>query len=132
MYKSDNLTFQQLLEKDKSFTIHERNLQKLAVEMYKVKNKISPIPVQELFKSRGDTAHNMRKIREWEVPRVRTVNNGTESIRYRGPETWELLPNEIKTSSSLAEFKRKIKDWKPRGCTCRLCKVFLFDLGYLS
>ena len=42
VYKSDNLTFQQLLEKDKSFTIHERNLQKLAVEMYKVKNDISP------------------------------------------------------------------------------------------
>ena len=132
VYKSDNLTFQQLLEKDKSSTIHERNLQKVAVEIYKVKNKISPIPVQELFKSRGDMAHNMRKNREWEVPRVRTVNNGIESIRYRRPETWELLPNEIKTSSSLAEFKRKIKDWKPRGCTCRLCKVFLFDLGFLS
>ena len=125
VYKSDNLTFQQLLEKDKSFTIHERNLQK-------VKNKISPLPIQELFKFRGNSAQNIRNNREWEVPRVRTVNNETESIRYRGPETWELLPNEIKTSSSLSEFKRKIKDWKPRGCTCRLCKVFIFDLGFLS
>ena len=132
VYKCDHLTFQQLLEKDTSFTIHERNLQKLAVEMFKVKNKISPLPVQELFKFRGNSAHKVRNSREWEVPRVRTVNNGTESIRYRGPETWQLLPNEIKTSSSLAEFKRKIKDWKPRGCTCRLCKVFVSDLGFLS
>ena len=132
VYKSDNLTFQQLLEKDKSFTIHERNLQKLAVEMYKVKNKISPLPVQELFKSRGNSAQDIRNNREWQVPKVRTVNNGTESIRYRGPETWELLPDKIKTSSSLAEFKSKIKDWKPQGCTCRLCKVFVFDLGFLS
>ena len=100
--------------------------------MFKVKNKISPLPVQELFKLRGNSAHKVRNSREWEVPRVRTVNNGTESIRYRGPETWQLLPNEIKTSSSLAEFKRKIKDWKPRGCTCRLCKVFVSDLGFLS
>ena len=38
VYKDDDLTFQQLLEKNKSFTIHERNLQKLAIEMYKVKN----------------------------------------------------------------------------------------------
>ena len=52
VYKSDNLTFQQLLEKDKSFTIHERNLQKLAVEMYKVKNKISPLPVQNFVEIR--------------------------------------------------------------------------------
>ena len=132
VYISDNLTFQQILEKDKSFTIHERNLQKLAVEMYKVKNKISSLPVQELFKFRGNSAQNIRNNREWEVPRFRTVNNGAESIIYRGPETWELLPNEIKSSSSVSEFKRKIKDWKPRGCTCRLCKVLVFDLGFLS
>ena len=66
VYKSDNLTFQQLLEKNKSFTIHERNLQKLAVEMYKVKNKISPLPVQELFKFRGNSAQNIRNNREWD------------------------------------------------------------------
>ena len=131
VYKNDNLTFQQLLEKDNSFTTHERNLQKLAVEMYKVKHNISPLPVRELFKSQGNS-RKLRNNREWEVPEVRTVNNGTETIRYRGPKTWELLPNNIKESSSLAEFKRKIKDWKPQGCTCRLCKVFVFDIGFLN
>ena len=49
VYKNSNLTFEQLLEKDKSFTIHERNLQKLAVEMYKVKHKLCPKPIQDLF-----------------------------------------------------------------------------------
>ena len=89
VYKSDNLTFQQLLEKNKSFTIHESNLQMLAVEMYDVNNKISPLPVQ-YSKFHGNSAQ-----KEWEVPRVRqqwdriykilrTVNNRTESIRYRG------------------------------------------------
>ena len=38
VYKDPNLTFQQLLEKDNSFTIHEKNLQKLALLMFKVKN----------------------------------------------------------------------------------------------
>jgi hypothetical protein len=49
VYKDDNLTFQQLLEKDNSVTIHEKNLQKLATEMYKVKHNLSPLPVRELF-----------------------------------------------------------------------------------
>ena len=31
---------EQMLEKDGSFTIHQRNLHKLAIEMYKVKNKL--------------------------------------------------------------------------------------------
>ena len=33
VYKNDNLSFQQLLEKDNSIKIHDRNLKKLAVEM---------------------------------------------------------------------------------------------------
>ena len=38
VYKDKSLTFEQMLERDRSFTIHQRNLQKLAIEMYKVKN----------------------------------------------------------------------------------------------
>ena len=49
VYNNSDLTFQQLLEKDESFTIHERNLQKLAVEMYKVTHNLCPKPFQELF-----------------------------------------------------------------------------------
>ena len=49
VYKNSDLTFEGLLEKDKSFTIHERNLQRLATEMYKVKHNLSPKPVQEIF-----------------------------------------------------------------------------------
>ena len=49
VYKNKNLTFEQLLEKDQGYTIHERNLQKLAVEMYKVKNGLCPEVMKELF-----------------------------------------------------------------------------------
>ena len=37
VYKDENLTFQELLDKDGSVTVHHRNLQKLAIEMYKIK-----------------------------------------------------------------------------------------------
>ena len=120
-----DLTFQELLEKDESFTIHERNLQKLATEMYKVKHNLSPKSTQELFipATRGKN--------EWVLPRVNTVNNGLETIRYRGPKTWELVPEEIKKSKTFSIFKSKIKKWKPLGCNCRLCKTYIKDLGYL-
>ena len=56
VYKNKELTFEQLLLKDNSFTIHDRNLQKLALEMYKVKYDICPVPVQQIFeKSLLDT-----------------------------------------------------------------------------
>ena len=125
-----NLSFQQLLEKDNSITIHDRILQKLTVEMYKVKNHLSLLPVQDILKQQGNTP-SLRNDKCWKIPQVRTVNNGIETIRYRGPKIWDLPPNEIKESKSLIEFKTKIKHWKPQGCTCRLCKVYISNLGFL-
>ena len=42
IYDDSKLTFRELLNKDNSFTIHERNIQILATELYKVVNGISP------------------------------------------------------------------------------------------
>ena len=72
VYKEKNLTFEQLLEKDNAFTIHERNLQKLAIEMYKVKNDLCPKTMKDLFvlKTSGNDA--------FALPKAKTVNRGLE------------------------------------------------------
>ena len=131
VYKDDELTFQQLLDQDNAITTHDQNLKKLAIQMYRVKHNLCPLPVQELFKN-YENPYNLRNGRCWEIPNVRTVNYGCETIRYRGPKTWDLLPAEIKDASSLQEFKSIIKKWKPQGCTCTLCKDYVFNLGYIN
>ena len=125
VYNNSDLTFQELLTIDGAFTIHERNLQKLVTEMYKVKHNLSPQPFQSLF------TPAVRGKNDWVLPKVESVNNGLETIRYMGPKIWQLVPEEIKTSKTIATFKEKIKMWKPIGCTCRLCKTFVYGLGYL-
>ena len=124
VYRDKRLTFELLLEKDKSFSIHERNLQKLAVEMYKVKHGLCPDVMKDLFtlKSCGND--------DFVQPKAVTVNMGIETIRYRGPKTWNIVPEEIKQAPSLAVFKEKIKKWKPENCDCRLCKTYIQGLGY--
>ena len=89
VYKNDELSFQELLDKDNSLTIHDRNLQRLAIEMYKINNHLSPSPMQDLFTEKDNT-YNLRNKRCWESYNVRTVRYGTETIRHRGPKTWEL------------------------------------------
>ena len=49
VYKNPNLNFQDVLAQDKSFCIHHGNLQKLAIEMYRIKQNISSTHFQELF-----------------------------------------------------------------------------------
>ena len=47
VYNDHPCTFEELLEGDNSFTIHERNLQKLAIKMFKVNNGLSVQLVSE-------------------------------------------------------------------------------------
>ena len=131
VYEDENLTFQELLDLDESMSIHHRNIQKLAIEMFKIKNNLSPPLMQEIFKDNTNT-YDFRNKRCWEPTNVRTVHYGTETISYRGPKTWDMVPQNIKDSLSLAEFKSKIKSWKPNDCACRLCKTFIPQLGFID
>ena len=98
--------------------------------MYKIKNHLSPLPMQALFNEDVDQ-YDLRNKKSWEADNVRTGIYGTETIRNMGPKTWDLVPTEIKQSNSLLEFKQRIKSWKPNGCTCRLCKLYIHNLGFL-
>ena len=54
-----------------------------------------------------------------------------DNIQYRGYLLWSSLPNEIENSNTFSEFKRKIQLWKGDTRSCRQCKVFIKDIGYL-
>ena len=56
----------------------------------------------------------------------------SNSIRYLGPLIWNTLPLEIRTIESLHEFKKVIRRWKPTHCPCRLCKMYIHNLGFVS
>ena len=42
VYKDCKSSFPELFFEDKSFTVHHKNVQKIAIEMYKVKNELWP------------------------------------------------------------------------------------------
>mgnify|MGYP002808619746 CR=1 FL=1 len=45
-------SFNELLKRNKSVSIHHRNLQRLAIEMYKIKKDIAPSFMKDIFKER--------------------------------------------------------------------------------
>ena len=42
----------------------------------------------------------------------RTVEYGTESVRYRGPQIWNLVPEKTKNTSSFDILKKEIRKGK--------------------
>ena len=52
VYKDEkNLSLDDLLKKDKSVSIHQRNLQILATEIYKARNYLRPEILRDIFHS---------------------------------------------------------------------------------
>ena len=130
VHKDFSSTFPELLEKDNSVSIHQRNLQNLALEMFKVKNNLAPEIMSELFVS-NKLHYNLRKNTDFKHASARTVLYGTETVSVLGPKVWNLLPVDLKNSSSIIEFKRKIRSWSTKNCPCRLCKKYLPNLGFI-
>ena len=59
LYKDDISTFAELLDRDKSITVHDHNIKLLAKEMYKVVYNILPNTLGE-FLSIRDVRYNLR------------------------------------------------------------------------
>ena len=108
-YGDKTSTFHQLLEKDNSVSIHHRNMQALATEMFKISNSLSPDIVKEIFQKRI-VPYNLRSENSFMSRQVNSVYHGTESLSFLGPKIWEQVPQEIKESENIAIFKSKIKN----------------------
>ena len=102
-------TFQSLLDRDKSVTIHYRNIQLLAIEMFKLKNGLAPKIMQNLFPLR-ENQYSLRYCNIFETSNVKTVYHGTETLSFRGPKIWSLVPIDLQNCPSLHIFKIQIKN----------------------
>ena len=79
------LIFKELLEKNKTISIHQRNLQTLATEIYKAKNKISPEILNSLFEFTNKNC-NLRNASILKKKRYFRVHYGSESLLSLAPK----------------------------------------------
>ena len=116
VYNDKQSSFNELLEKDGSVSIHMRNIQILATEMYKLINNLSSPTMNRVFKLNSDSRYNLRQILQFSRSLVKSVYHGTETVSYLGPKIWDILPDDYKTRQNLDTFKIEIKKWKPENC----------------
>jgi hypothetical protein len=136
VYRDEAHSFEELLEMDGSVKIHHRNIQAMAIEMYKSKNNIGTNIMKDIFIKRDNTADGPRtrfaQNNEFFLPQVNTVHYGHDSLRYFGCKIWAMIPDEIKSSETIGQFKKNIRNWYPHFCPCRLCHDYIGGVGYVT
>ena len=128
VYKDGSSTFEELLQKNGSFKIHERNIQSLAIELYKVWHKLSPKIMDLVFPIQMSNKYSRQS--NFATRNVKSVNFGTNTLAYLAPVIWNLVPDEWK-KFSLSKFVSKVRKWKP-PCPCKLCKYYIQGVGYVE
>ena len=130
VYSENTSSFQELLEKSGSVSIHDRNLQQLAIEIYKALNNLSSSLMSELFMIKKNK-YSLRNEGALISNYPKSVNYGINSISHLVPKIWELVPKEIRNYPTLNLFKEKIKTWIPKDCPCYKCKVYIHGVGFI-
>ena len=128
-YNDFKSSFENLLEKDGTVSIHVKNLQKLATEMFKISKNFCVPPMSELFHQKVNH-YDLRNPYEFSIPKVNSVFHGQGSISYLGPLIWQLVPSEFKDLNTVSAFKAAIRKWKPNNCPCRLCKTYIGNVEF--
>ena len=118
------LTFKELLEKNKTVSKQQRNLQTLETEIYKAKNKTSPEVANSLFEFR-----NVLEMRQ--CLKGRDISQSIMEVKVLFPKICEIVPDSIKNVKTISIFKNRIKTWIIDKGPRRLCKNYIGQVGFI-
>ena len=82
-YQDHSLMFDELLAKHSSSKIHDLNLQKLLIEIFKVKMKLAPEIMNEAFDF-IECRYPLRNELRFKLRNIRTVRYGIETAAFVG------------------------------------------------
>ena len=97
VYRDEISSFDELLAKDGSVTVHHRNLQSLAIEMYKVFKGVAPSFMCNIFGIHPNanienvSANTRSGTSFYNQSNPKTVKYGLETLRSLGPKIWNLI-----------------------------------------
>ena len=101
-----SLSFDELLLKTNSSSIHHKNLCTLLTEVYKSLNCLNPEFMWDVFIYKN-LSHDLRGGKTLTIPPIKSTI-GINSLVFRGSLAWNYLPRDIKESQTETAFKTKL------------------------
>ena len=129
-YNDSSSTFEPLLTKDNSTSIHNRISQVPATEMFKVYPEQASDILQDMSPINSQPEYNLRNKTHFVTRPIRTIYYGDNSLRYLGPKLWELIRSDIRDTKSVEVFKNRFKNWILNNCPCSLVKTYI-QVGFI-
>ena len=100
-----------------------KKLISLLVLVYLALNNAAPSYISDLFPER-QTRINLRGKRRLVIPRVKRTNSGLHSFRYHASKLWNLLPDNVRVSTSPAAFKNALQTVHLESECCSFCDQY--------
>ena len=125
VYRDKDATYSQLLKRAYLPTLSNRRLQDICILMYKVKHKLCPTYICNIFNNHN-SSYFLRQS-DFSISSYNSVTYGKHSLRYLGPRLWGKLSADVRRAKTLDSFKNKIRGCDVSslvddGCTgCSLC-----------
>ena len=120
VYKGHNSSFDEVLEKDNFCKIHDRNLQQLVTEIFKVRMNLASEIMKQLFEI-VEGPYALRNQLRLKSRKIHSVRYGIETASFVGARVWK---SDLKQCKSLEFFKPKIKNWILENCLCKLTSLY--------
>ena len=91
-YQDYSSSFTELREKDNSTTIHNRNIQLLANELFKVKNGLSLPFMNKIFVENAQHYYDLRKKLNLREIILKRCTAEPKLLTFSGDRIWEIVP----------------------------------------
>ena len=96
-------------------TLFVSRLKCLAIEMYKVRQSMSPRFLEDIFLCKN-VNYNLRDTNLMILQKYETVTYGFNSLRFQGSKLWNNLDTALKDAATLDSFKTAVGQWQGPSC----------------
>ena len=121
VYDDYTSSYINLLEKALVPSLQIRRIRIMALETYKIVNKLAPVCLHDLVNVKN-SKYAFRYSNILDVPQVRTTRYGKKSFTFAAATLWNDLPNHFRTENSFNHFKSLIQSWNGSVCRCSACR----------
>ena len=91
---------------------------------------MAPEILTEIFPEKQSN-YSLRNSTTLQGRSIKTTLYVSETISSLGTKICDTLPTKLKRIVSPTLFKKKIREWAPKDCPCRLCKTYVQNIGFI-